>query len=174
MVDVLKTQEDAVRYAAEMLAREADTHEVAALSCDGDAAEVAMVRAAAFRAAIKKLQTPNVPTFEPERIDYHAWPEVVKRAYISAISQDGVQDQAFFRSRGEDEVLLVINGKQFSFEAFARRFDEVLDAEIRQTARRIAADKVKLSAVAERLSRLSDTIDRNLDELFPGTSREDD
>lgn len=116
----------------------------------------------------------TVGPFEPELVNYRAWPELVKRAFIVAISQDGVQGQSFFRPPGEDEVLLVINGKQFSFEAFVRRHDECLDEEIAKAARKHVEEKVKLSTVVRHVYRLNHIINRELDEHFPLAKRDED
>jgi hypothetical protein len=109
----------------------------------------------------------TVGQFEPERVDYKAWPELVRRAFNAAVSKNGCPGEEFFADskRDGDSVLLVINGRQFSFEYVIRRFDAQLDVEI---------DKVARGLVDERAERINKVLCLELDELFPLAKRDED
>lgn len=119
-------------------------------------------------------ESKKIGEFEPELVNVYEWPPEVLAAFNSAVNGELTNDDfARLPASLEHVVLLVIDGKRLSFRPFVEAFVASFDAEVDRAARRIAEERLRPSAVADRLSRLNDVIDRTLDELFPGTRSDD-
>jgi hypothetical protein len=103
----------------------------------------------------------TVGTFEPERVDFGAWPEPVKFALCAALAASTEKVPIV---PGEADVLFVCNGVQLSFEHVQKAGRAMVD----EQAARATND------IMDRLALLSGAIDRELDELFPLAKRDED
>jgi hypothetical protein len=115
----------------------------------------------------------TVGTFEPERVDFGAWPEPVKFALCAALAASTEKVPIV---PGEADVLFVCNGVQLSFEHVILRFRSELEERIQKAGRAMVDEQAARATndIMDRLALLSGAIDRELDELFPLAKRDED